>query len=260
MVAAFLLGITGSLGHCVGMCSGVTLLLSGQGLTQGWRLYVLHLGRVLAYSVFGAGAGFAGFTVVQFLSYCAGLIGYNDVGGHTGTGLPGLSVVQGGLALLTAVLAIYMALSLIGRVPSPERFFLRITRWWGQRMRRKTAVSTSHPTNNPLSILSMGMLWGCLPCGLVLTALLTAAVTGSPYYGAMTMVAFGLGTWPVALGMGWMARASTGPGARRNWSAVPQIRQAGALVVMLFGVQMALRGLAAWGWVQHFHVGKLMLW
>ena len=260
MFAAFLLGITGSLGHCVGMCSGVTLLLSRQGVTQGWRLYLLHLGRVLAYAVFGAVAGLAGYSVVQFLSYCAGVVGYDGVMDHSGTGLPGWSLVQGGLALVTAVLAVYMALSLLGRVPSPERYFLRVTRWWGQRMRRQTAVPSSHPVNNPLTILGIGFLWGCLPCGLVLTALLTAAVTSSPLYGALTMVTFGMGTWPVALGVGWMAQASSTSKARRNWAALPQLRHVGALIVMLFGTQMALRGLAAWGWVEHLHIGKVMLW
>jgi hypothetical protein len=99
----------------------------------------------------------------------------------------------------------------------------------------------------------LGMLWGLLPCGLVLTALLAAAVAGSPGQGALTMLAFGLGTWPALLGMGWVAQH----GLPR---AIPWPRQAAALIVLLFGTQMLLRGLATWGWVNHLRVGGVMLW
>jgi hypothetical protein len=33
-----------------------------------------------------------------------------------------------------------------------------------------------------------------------------------------------------------------------------------ALVVLLFGTQMALRGLAAWGWVNHLRLGEIVVW
>lgn len=154
---------------------------------------------------------------------------------------------------MTAVLAFYMALAMLGRVPSPELIFVRFTRLWGKVMRRLT-IQPNGEQASPLAAFGLGMAWGFLPCGLVLAALLAAAAAGSPLLGGLTMLAFGLGTWPLTWGMGWLAR-------RPDWqTAVPHLRHIGALAVVLFGVQMSLRGLAMWGWVSHLHVGSVMLW
>lgn len=42
--------------------------------------------------------------------------------------------------------------------------------------------------------LMIGVLWSCLPCGLLYSALLVAALTGSAMDGAMVMALFALGT------------------------------------------------------------------
>jgi hypothetical protein len=227
MVLAFVLGLMGSLGHCVGMCGGVVVLLSRRGVTSGGRLWLAHLGRITTYGLLGLGAGVLG----QVL----------------GLAFPGLRQLQGALALAVAGVAVYLALALVGRAPSPEIYLAGLTRRWGRAMQRLTALGSQQPA------VVLGLLWGLLPCGLVLTALLTAAVAGSPWRGALTMLAFGLGTLPALLGVGWVSR-------RGLPQAVPWPRQVAALAVLLFGTQMALRGLAAWGWVGHFRMGGLMLW
>ncbi|HFE66200.1 MAG TPA: sulfite exporter TauE/SafE family protein, partial [Chloroflexi bacterium] len=112
MWAAILLGFTGSLGHCIGMCSGVSLLLSRRGQARGWRVLFLHLGRITTYSLLGAVAGGIGYSLITALSICFAPLAGGRTGG--GSGLPGVVWLQGALALLTAVLAIYMSLSLIG--------------------------------------------------------------------------------------------------------------------------------------------------
>jgi hypothetical protein len=171
----------------------------------------------------------------------------------SGPVLAGLGAWQGGLALLTAVLAFYMALAMLGRVPSPELIFVRFTRLWGQLMRRLTIRRTSDKAGL-LTAFGLGLAWGFLPCGLVLAALLAAAAAGSPLLGGLTMLVFGLSTLPLTWGMGLLAR-------RSGWqTAVPHLRLVGAMAVVLFGVQMSLRGLAMWGWVSHLHVGSVMLW
>lgn len=247
MIGALLLGLTGSFGHCVGMCSGVALLLSRQGATQGLRLLALHLGRITSYGLLGTVAGAFGFVLIQALQ--------PDMG-HEGTAvpaMPGLATGQGVLALLTAVLAVYMALAILGKAPSPELLLSRFTLRWGRMMRR---VTRQQPGKAPgfLPAYLLGILWGLLPCGLVMAALLTAAVSGSPGAGALTMLAFGLGTWPVALGLSLVGQW------RQKIVFLPQLRYAAAVIVMAFGLQMALRGLAAWGWINHLHWGQVMLW
>jgi len=48
----------------------------------------------------------------------------------------------------------------------------------------------------------VGLFWGWLPCGLVYSALLAAAVAGSGTQGAAVLLAFGAGTVPAMLGIG----------------------------------------------------------
>jgi len=255
MLSAFLLGLFGSVGHCTGMCSGVALLLGRTTGARGWRVVLLHLGRVTTYSAMGLAAGALGYAL-------AGMCG-----GQVGATPTGFMIIQGGLAFLAAAAAIYMAVAFMGRAPSPELLLSRVTGWWGRTMRRITASRPAPPSSNQggnsfiaglrslVSTYALGLLWGMLPCGLVLMALLLAAVSGSAQRGALTMALFGLGTWPLVLGVTLAPRTQL-----LQRKAAPWVRPATAAIIMLFGVQMALRGLAAWGIVEHTHLGKVMLW
>jgi sulfite exporter TauE/SafE len=234
MLAAFLLGLLGSLGHCVGMCGPIALLI-GRGRALGPRgLALAHLGRLTTYALLGAAAGLLG------------LAAHAGHGGHGHGAAPaGLGAAQGALALLVAAAAVYQALALLGRAPSPELLLAGLTRRWGRAMRGVGGAGAPR-------LYAAGLLWGLLPCGLVLTALLAALAAGAPAAGALTMAAFGLGTVPAHLALGWLARRAAGP---RAWP-----RYAAAAVVLLFAAQMAARGLAAWGLVAHVALGSLVLW
>jgi DMSO/TMAO reductase YedYZ heme-binding membrane subunit len=48
----------------------------------------------------------------------------------------------------------------------------------------------------------LGMAWGFIPCGFLYIAQIKAAETGNITLGAVTMLAFGLGTFPVMVGVG----------------------------------------------------------
>jgi sulfite exporter TauE/SafE len=64
-----------------------------------------------------------------------------------------------------------------------------------------------------LRALTLGMLWGWLPCGLVYSVLLVAAFAGSAFAGSATMVAFGLGTLPALLGLSYASSRFAPPRA-----------------------------------------------
>lgn len=274
MFDAFLLGLIGSVTHCVGMCGGVMLLLGRGRPTTGWRRLALHAGRLTTYAGLGALAGALGHTAAA----AAGMHGHQ---GHGAAGaLPAAPIWQGALALLAALGAGYMALALLGRAPSVELLLLGITRWWGGAARGLIAAAPARAaapgradsaqggsaapargsflrylTHVPAHAYLLGLFWGLLPCGLVLTALLMAAASGSPLRAAATMLAFGLGTVALGVGVGWIGdRFRPGP----RW--VGRLRPLAAALVLLFGTQMALRGLAAWGWVAHGSVGAVPLW
>lgn len=233
MILAFTLGLTGSLGHCVGMCSAVTMLLRRHPALKdrpvGWAL--LHAGRLTSYAVLGVLAGAAG----QIL----------------GLDIDLLRPWQGWIALIMAGLAVYFALAIIGRLPSPDRALKGPLAAWGRLMRRTTSHTSESRLNGPTRAYMLGLLWGMLPCGLVLAALFTAAASTSPLTGAARMIFFGLGTVPALAAIGWLS----GRAGRLAWP-----KYAAAAAMMAFGVQFALRGLANWGVVEHLMLGGVMLW
>ena len=249
MLAAFLLGLFGSFGHCAGMCGGVAVLLSRRAEAGGWRVVLLHLGRLSSYTLLGALTGGLGFALSGVLA--------GGARGQSNALPPSLARAQGLLALVAAAAALYMAVALLGRAPSPERLLQGLVRRWGQAMRRhSSAPAPTHGALRPLlSLYGLGLLWGLLPCGLVWAGLLMAVASGSPLRGAGMMLAFGSGTLFLGLAMSLLGRWQG-----NRLALLPWVRSAAAALVLLVGVQMALRGLAAWGWVAHQHLGGVMLW
>ena len=222
MLPALLLGLLGSLGHCVGMCSAMVVLLDRQPAFQqnrfAWPL--AHAGRILSYSILGFVAGALGQTLWS------------------------LSNFQAGLSILFSIFAFLMAAAFAGLIPSPERLLSGWTSRWGRAMRGLQNASRATP-------ILLGLLWGLLPCGLVLTALLMAASAVDALLGALTMFVFGIATVPSLFTVKWLA----GRTLARQWGRV-----LASLAMMVFGFQFAMRGFAALGWVNHFMLGSVMFW
>lgn len=186
----FMLGLVSSL-HCVQMCGPIVLSYSvsvdelTKDASSGPSVLPLlqnHLaynaGRILTYSALGAVAGVAGGT----LGLLGKLAGFTHV----------LAIVSGGLMIVVGISMLgVIPVSLLGntlfRIPSS---FLR---------RAGKLLSAPGSRNR----LVLGLALGFLPCGLIYAALFKAMATGSPFAGAASMLAFGLGTAGslVALGM-----------------------------------------------------------
>ena len=77
--------------------------------------------------------------------------------------------------------------------------------------------------------LALGALWGWIPCGLVYAMLVSALARGSAANGALIMFAFGLGTLPNLLALGWAA------GHAGKYLRDPALRIAAGLIVTTFG-------------------------
>jgi len=221
MFASFFLGLLGSFSHCVGMCSAVVILFSRQPVFQKKAAWALaHAGRITTYSILGLLLGAFGQTLYAF------------------------DKMQATLSILFAIVAFYMASALIGLTPSPELLFTPLTQRWGRLIRTFNSASFLTP-------YLLGLIWGLLPCGLVLTALVTAMASGSAINGALNMFIFGIATVPSLLAVNWITTQSNS----RIWS-----RSLASLVMMFFGFQFAMRGFASMGIVEHFMLGQLMLW
>jgi len=223
MLASFLLGLLGSLGHCVGMCSAVVILLdrqpSFQGQPSSWIL--AHAGRLTTYTLLGLTFGLLGESLYLFSA--------------------DIPRVQGILSIVFAIIAFYMALAFIGIAKSPELLFSNLVSQWGQAMRG---------LKSPAPFLA-GLLWGLLPCGLVITALIPATTSADALQCALNMLVFGVATVPSLFAVKWLAQKTIS----RTWS-----RSLASLVMMFFGFQFAMRGFASFGIVEHFMLGSMMFW
>ena len=86
------------------------------------------------------------------------------------------------------------------------------------------------PVRGPNQALGLGLVWGWLPCGLVYSALVWALVAGDALKGAQIMVAFGLGTLPMLMLMGAMARW-LGALVKKSW-----LRQSVGTIIVIAGL------------------------
>ena len=214
LFAAFLVGLLGGV-HCVGMCGGIISALAASGASTTRQLIGYHTGRIASYVVFGTLAGAIG---------SAAMIANNV--------LPVQQVLYALSAAMLIALGLYMA--------GMTRYLAPVERAGGVLWRQIAPLTRRFmPARTPGQAIALGALWGWVPCGLVYSVLATALVSGSARGGALTMLAFGIGTLPQLLGAGVLLQR------------LGQLRT--AAVRRAFGAMIVLLGL--WGLAQLTHVG-----
>ncbi|WP_045465018.1 sulfite exporter TauE/SafE family protein [Vibrio hyugaensis] len=220
-IGAFMIGLVGA-GHCMGMCGGIASLLSmGTINTKPSPVIPLfyNIGRLASYGCFGA-----------------------MVGGAI-SGLSELSGLTQSLAWLRFIAAIFMIL-----------VALYIAKWWqglliieklGQSLWKliSPAGKSLLPLKHPLHALPFGFIWGWLPCGLVYSALTWSAVSGSALSGGMIMLAFGLGTLPSMLAIGY------GASHFQKLQKSLIFRNISALILITYGVYTAAGAMRMLGFI-----------
>jgi sulfite exporter TauE/SafE len=230
LLPIFMIGLLGGV-HCIGMCGGIVSAFSAASaprprfpvavvaqpqpaqaaLDGAMRVLSYNAGRIASYMAAGAIAGgMAG--AARGMSGVASL----QVAGYW---LANLMLVALGLYLMDAwrgLSALETAGSFVWRRLQPlTRFVL--------------------PIDSPAKALALGALWGWLPCGMVYSVLMTAMLTGSAQSGAAVMLAFGLGTLPLLLTMGFLGERI------KAWSRRRSVRLAAGLLVLAFGVMGLVR-------------------
>ena len=208
--AALLAGIAGS-AHCLVMCGGLSGALSMRGRRSDAWLY--HAGRLSGYTTAGAVFGLFGASL------------------QAAVNLPMLAalarVAAGVLVILIAVRVLFG----FNALPWVERLGAR---FW--RLVQPLARQAANSPRRARSLL-LGLLWGWLPCGLVYSVLLLAALSGDAVRGAGTMLAFGIGTLPVMLTASVLsARFSRGLATRGG-------KRLSGAILFVFGVWLAWAGL-----------------
>jgi uncharacterized protein len=201
----FLAGFAGSF-HCIGMCGGFACALGadprGAGATS-VRHVLYNTGRLTTYCFLGGLAGGLGQAI------------------STSLGLRWLDAGQRALAVIAGLLMIIMALSFFGL-----RGWHRVTSSFGG---STLVISLRSLLRRPghAAPLAFGVLNGFLPCPLVYAMVAQAASTVDVLSGSLTLLVFGLGTFPAMLAMGGLGRLLA-PGWRRHG-----VRLAGGFILAL---------------------------
>ena len=182
--SAFLIGLLGGT-HCVGMCGGIVGALSLQlpGQVPQWRFhFAYNIGRIACYTLVGVIAGTVG----------AGGGLFSDI-------LPVSRILYWIANLLLVALGLYLAglSSFVLHLEGAGNAVWRRLQPYSRKLLPLTKVSQA---------LVLGGLWGWVPCGLVYSMLITAMASGSAFNGGAVMLAFGIGTLPNLLAMGYFAR------------------------------------------------------
>jgi len=180
---AALAGLGGA-AHCAAMCGPLTLVLGADAFVEAHHPVSVALrfnvGRLVAYGTAGGlAAGLVDSTV-----QATGLLFATEI-----------------LRMLAAAMLALVGIGLLG-LPGLTALERRLAPLW--RMARLglaplTRVAMRAPS--PWRPFLFGLLWLFIPCGLVWSMLLVAATRGSVAAGAMSMLAFGIGTSPAVLSL-----------------------------------------------------------
>ena len=219
------LGFLGSFGHCAGMCGPLTTAFSlslQRNEAPAWQaqLYfhgLLNLGRIVSYVLVGAIVGAVSSVLV------------------TGGQLAGVgSLLRQGIAILTGLLLIWLGLVQIQPGFLPQLPILHPLLSGKLHERLSGAMTRISGTAQWWTPALLGLFWGLIPCGFLYTAQLKAAETSALWQGGLTMLAFGLGTVPMMLGVGVFAGILSRD--RRS-----QLYRLGGWITLTIGVLTVLR-------------------
>ena len=230
IISAWLAGLLGG-AHCVAMCGGFIAVLAAPREPSGaaplrssatlvaWQV-PYHGGRIASYALVGAAFGAVGGLALA---------------------APGLLSLQRGLYVIANAFLLALALAIVGGSAHTG---------WLQRAgaglfsRILPAVRSLRARDGVPARIGLGLVWGLVPCGLTYSVLPLALFAGSALDGAAVMLAFGVGTLPGLLAVGWMA------GRARRWLGRPGVRYAAAALLTAFaaaGIYRALFGPMAAG-------------
>lgn len=205
----FVIGLLTSV-HCVGMCGGINISQSlparnrGAGKLATLRpSFLYNLGRVLSYTVIGALAGALGSVV----SISGGL--------------------KGAVQLAAGIFMVIMGINMLGVFPSLRKLNLQMPQFIAKFVYAEKANS-----NSPLYV---GLLNGLMPCGPLQAMQLYALSTGDPLKGALSMLAFSLGTTPLMFSLGALSSIL-------SKTFTKKVMVAGAALVVVLGLSMFSNG------------------
>jgi len=211
--AAFLLGFFSTL-HCIGMCGGIigalSLSLPEKIRNNKARLFSFvlsyNIGRLSSYSIAGLIAGAIGASALQSA-------GFDQA--HSFLKYVGVSMM--------VAIGVYLT-GWLPQLASIEKLGIPLWKYL-EPVGRKLM-----PVDSLSKAFSYGLVWGWLPCGMVYFVLIWALSAGDATHGALTMLAFGLGTLPTLLAAGFMTSWLT------RFARAPRARQVAGLLIIAMAI------------------------
>jgi len=225
-----LVGLTGGALHCAPMCGAFVLAQTSGRLAEipasrlcerhrvaAAALLPYHAGRIAIYAALGALAGGIGGQLMR-----ASWLGW----------LSAALLLIAGLYFLTHAVA--GLLPGLARGGSPG--------WVRRRIVPALAAVTASRIGNFRRGLMTGLLLGFLPCGLLYAALAIAAASASALVGAAAMLAFGLGTVPSLILVGWLGVAAGHRWQGRVGALRPYLMLVSAALLVSLAIETGLGG------------------
>lgn len=221
-----LLFVTGLLTsvHCLAMCGGINAsqsLLHVSRAKKRWETFIpplfYNLGRVTSYSLIGLVLGSVGFFI----------------GSASGGDLSIPLSLQGILKIIAGLFMLIAGLSLLDVFPFMKKFAIHLPAFLSDRI---ASAQAKHAA--PFIV---GFLNGFMPCGPLQAMWLIALASADPLWGALSMLAFSLGTVPLMLFFG-SALSLLG----KKYRVI--VMKAGSVLVIVMALSMLSQGFALGGW------------
>jgi len=186
---AFVMGLVGG-PHCIAMCGAACGgVIRGVGARPAAGMWTFQGGRLLGYSIAGGAAGLA---------------------------MQGFAWLSSNTAMLQPVWTLFhlavllWGLMLLAQARQPA---------WVESAGRTVWSKVRPMAQRPGGLLATGALWALMPCGLLYSALLVAALSGGPLEGALCMALFAIGSG-ISLGLAPSALRKLqqwGNSLRKDW-------------------------------------------
>ncbi len=205
----------GSFGHCIGMCGGIVVAYSSTKVNASWSKAKQSISHIL-YS-------FGRITTYVLLGFIFGLVG----------GVVTFDNLTSGILLLTTgMIMVLVGLSLSGKLKFLNSLEHSVSKSAFYQKTFRSLIGSHSLT----SFYLLGMLNGLLPCGFVYVFAITAASTGSPFWGAFVMLIFGLSTLPAMFSLGFFV------GIFKQLVIRNLFINIAAILVILFGFYIMYQG------------------
>ncbi len=196
--------------HCVGMCGPIAFMLPvdhNKPTKKLLQVFLYHMGRLTSYSIIGLIFGFLGKGLYVF-------------------GLQQKLSIIIGVLMITIILIPHKTFGQYNLSKPIYALLSTIKNRLGKELKKKT----------PDTFITIGLLNGLLPCGLVYMALFGSMATANPWTGALYMALFGLGTIPLMTAAVYFSSLLKGSAKKSVQRLIP-------IIVVVIGLLFILRGL-----------------